>query len=494
MAPKSGPRQVAAPKRRGQPQGQRVQKQIVEQTFHQPWRQYESFNPSSTEGDPWQKRADEVLQRLKLKPDDVKDLKDLDISAADARVLCDEEVIEAMIERRVRAELELENSRSAEGSDKEAEESRQSKKPVKRRKLAWKKTQERDPEEEADFQDLEEVAPIHTYDEVHKERVAKMHTEAAKLVEAASKALRNRKKQMQQGVTCTETSVNVPLPALTSYPHQQASQRVALRFESSSVAASSTSASSRGRAARGARASKRPLVDLASVPPEVKRLRPDEVILTVAVCGKNGKKDQEFDVLASQHLWELRDAFHFVSDWMFDGPTRIKSACFFIDGIFYSDQRDPTAIDYSKEIIEWVQETRDPGYLRATESRSMDMRFCDLDRLPFGERCVYIHQGDIEHNIFFTGARLSHQDDCPFVEAYPLLVFMRDYRKRRCYACLQVYAAWLVLDSSRCPHNPVFLCQNCFRMFYQDSNKDFVQPVDYKVFPYLHDDPDNENT
>lgn len=214
-----------------------------------------------------------------------------------------------------------------------------------------------------------------------------------------------------------------------------------------------------------------------------------EVVLTVAVCDVHGRKCQEFDVLASQRLYELRDALYFASDWMFDGPTRLPSAFFFIDGAFYSDRRHPGSLDYSRSLIEWLQATREPGFVRADESKSMDLRFMDLPRIPFGEKCLYVHQGDQEHPVYFTNARLLHShDDCPFEEAYPVLTFMRRYRKRSCYACRQNFANWIVVDSSRCPHNPSYWCQTCFRHFFQDAEGNYLPPVDYKMFPYLHDD------
>lgn len=229
--------------------------------------------------------------------------------------------------------------------------------------------------------------------------------------------------------------------------------------------------------------------DLSRIPAELPQVRAGEVILTVAVCNTLGFREQEFDVLSSQHLYELRDAFHFVSDWMFDGPSRMKSACFFIDGIFYIDKRDESAIDYSEALIPWLQNKRGPDFLRADKPRSMNVKFGDLVRIPFGEPCIYIHQGDIEHRLYFTGARLFHpNNDCPLVEAYPVLTFMRRYVKRRCYACWQNPAMWLVLNSTRCPHNPSFWCGTCFRHFFQDAKGEFLPPVDYLVFPYLHDD------
>ena len=106
------------------------------------------------------------------------------------------------------------------------------------------------------------------------------------------------------------------------------------------------------------------------------------------MCDEKGTKEQEFDMLASQPLSSLRDAFWFVEDWMFDGPHRLKSAMFFIDGVCYADRRKPGALDYSTELIEWLKSTQ-PQLLRATASKSMALRLCDIGRLPFGERCIF---------------------------------------------------------------------------------------------------------
>lgn len=236
------------------------------------------------------------------------------------------------------------------------------------------------------------------------------------------------------------------------------------------------------------RETERCMPDRSLLPESLQLIEKDEMIITVVVCSTLGHKEQQFDILASQKLYELRDAFHFASDWMFDGPTRLKSASFFIDGIFYDDQRHPGALAYSKEIIEWLRQTR-AGFLRKDTPMSMDVRLSDLDSIPFGKRCTYIHQGDVEHGVYFTNARLANPScDCPLREAYPILTFMRRYSKRLCYACWQNAAVWVVLGSSKCPHNPGFWCGRCFDQFYRDEKGTLVPPHDYKMFPYLHDD------
>lgn len=110
----------------------------------------------------------------------------------------------------------------------------------------------------------------------------------------------------------------------------------------------------------------------------------------------------------------------------------------FIDGIFYSDLRSERSVDYAPELIKHLKDTNNSEItVREEKSRSMGIRLFDIERIPFGERCVYIHQGDIEHGMYFTGARkFNLACDCPFQESYPVLVFLR-----KCFKSLRDIAA-----------------------------------------------------
>ncbi|CAK0902858.1 unnamed protein product, partial [Prorocentrum cordatum] len=371
----------------------------------------------------------------------------------------EEETIEAMISARLQADgLEPPPADRHPGDGGPSAEARgQAKRPA-------DAAQPREGPPEAE--EAEEVAPVKNVFQVRRERAAKARrTESGRLVLASG-----RRSWTNNGV------VHLLRSAVAGDPHRRWTRKVVARH--TGVFFHDDAPEVFGR-----------VEDTSAVPASVPRVGAEEAIVTVAVCNASGCKEQEFDVLASQTLCELRDAFYFVSDWMFDGPTRLGSSCFFIDGLFYVDRRNPNHVDYSVEIIEWLKETRDSNFLRSQTALSMDVRLCDLGHIPFGEVCVYIHQGNIEHNIYFTGTRLVHpRDDCPFSEAYPLLTFMRRYVKRRCFACLQHLAIWVVLDSTRCPYNPSFWCAQCFRRFFQDAEGQFIPPVDYRVFPYLHDE------
>ena len=228
--------------------------------------------------------------------------------------------------------------------------------------------------------------------------------------------------------------------------------------------------------------------DLSAVPDTVKLVQSDEMIFTVAVYDKHQGIKQEYDILGSQSLHDLRDAFYFVSDWTYDGQRRMNSGCMFIDGVFYSDMRSEHSVDYAPYLIEHLQgsETK----VREPKSRCMSIRLCELERIPYGEKCCYVRQGDIEHNMYFTGVRLfSMANDCPFYDSYPVCLFMTTFQKRFCASCAQNLAVWVVHGAARLPVDPMHFCCLCFDRFFKDKQGQLIKPADYNVFPYLHDWP-----
>lgn len=227
--------------------------------------------------------------------------------------------------------------------------------------------------------------------------------------------------------------------------------------------------------------------DISSVPDEVMRVKSDEVIFTVSVCDSGGSKQQEFDILGSQSLHDLKDAFYFVSDWMYDGPTRVDSGCMCIGGWFFSDLRSEHSVDYAPELMAHLFEQRPEMEHLKSGILSMNSLIKEIT-IPFGVQCCYVRQGDIEHPMYFTNVRKFNPScDCPFEEAYPILTHMQTFYKRYCSACAQNQATWVVHGSTRVPVDPLYICYPCFNHFFKDQNGELLKPVDYTVFPYLHD-------
>ena len=82
-----------------------------------------------------------------------------------------------------------------------------------------------------------------------------------------------------------------------------------------------------------------------------------EVILRVILYSSNRsggvrRPIAEFDVLGSQKLTALKDHVHFscMHDYTAEGQVNVSSSSFFIEGVFYDDTRDASALRYSKYV------------------------------------------------------------------------------------------------------------------------------------------------
>eukprot|EP00929_Paragymnodinium_shiwhaense_P080634 TRINITY_DN42065_c0_g1_i1.p1 TRINITY_DN42065_c0_g1~~TRINITY_DN42065_c0_g1_i1.p1 ORF type:complete len:673 (-),score=189.44 TRINITY_DN42065_c0_g1_i1:62-2008(-) len=448
----------------------------------------------------WQRHARKALEKLAT-PLALEDGEEatLDISTANCRYKSTEEVIEAMMRARLLAEGH--DPDEAVAASKEEALKLKAKKPPPQSCRVAGRGGETAKEQKArrsaksskalvvggtalSAEELEKMAPIREYEDLEAERSSRARTETARVL------LEKRRQKSRPGphassleafaVGQERSMFGIHVNVVQGNPHKRWLKRLKERYAGSIIAE-----------APELDHDCLPTSDLEGLPGTLPKVNEGDLVFTVQVCSSSaGAKEQEFDILGSQCLYELRDAFHFASDWMFEGPTRQKSACFFIDGVVYTDDRDPTALDYSREIIDWLKVSKGPGFVRCNKGVSMKTKILDLSKkMPFGARWTYIHQGDIEHNVFFTGLRLYNPlHDCIFRQAYPVLTYMKKYTKRTCYCCLRYPAIWIVLGSSRCPHNPAFFCATCFRQFYQDKDGNYVEPVDYKLFPYIHDD------
>ncbi|KAG7199293.1 hypothetical protein KM043_018149 [Ampulex compressa] len=196
-------------------------------------------------------------------------------------------------------------------------------------------------------------------------------------------------------------------------------------------------------------------------------------------------------ILGSQTLAQLRDSIQCISDLSIptdvsDKPNQplgpmakdvYKSGFFYIEDKFYNDFRDESNIDYSQVIIEWGKKHGvgpfQTGIMEDTQIASLYARF--------GFPWVYQHQGNCEHVIILSDARLIHCDDELSRSAYPRIVKIKPRSARLCMMCGLFSAYWIVTDSDRIPHNPCFFCDACFKS-YNYINKKKVG--NFKAYAY----------
>ncbi|PRQ20626.1 putative snRNA-activating protein complex, subunit 3 [Rosa chinensis] len=240
-----------------------------------------------------------------------------------------------------------------------------------------------------------------------------------------------------------------------------------------------------------------------------------EVALTVEVYHnvKIWIKTQEFLVLGRQSLTELRDKIYCLTDHVM---RKDPSGYFLIEDTFYNDLRDPSALDYSEPILDWLTNSRDNA-LQKWESilgganmqkqkklavvdgikgsqlphyRVIDMhktKFRDL-KFRLGAGYLYCHQGDCRHTIVIRDMRLLHPEDVQNSAVYPILLFQLKLHVRKCNVCRIYRATKVTVDDKYAPENPCYFCEQCYYLLHYKGDGS-LHYQDFEVYDYQHDQP-----
>ncbi|PKA52530.1 snRNA-activating protein complex subunit [Apostasia shenzhenica] len=239
-----------------------------------------------------------------------------------------------------------------------------------------------------------------------------------------------------------------------------------------------------------------------------------EVVLCIEIYRKQSiwRKIQEFLVLGSQYLTELRDNIYCLTDTLMQTAGKYDpSGYFLIEDTFCNDIRNPSAFDYSKPIFDWLQNCRNEaaekwefimsGELKKKQKellgnldisnlpnfKAADMhkiRFCDL-RFRLGANYFYCHQGNCNHTIVIRDMRLIHPDDSRNRSDYPLLSYQIRTRQRKCSVC-QIYpAAKMTVDDKWAQENPCYFCIKCYFLLHYKEDNTLLYP--HTVYDYFHE-------
>ncbi|KAJ4982377.1 hypothetical protein NE237_033214 [Protea cynaroides] len=223
-----------------------------------------------------------------------------------------------------------------------------------------------------------------------------------------------------------------------------------------------------------------------------------EVILCVEIYHslKSGVKTQEFLVLERQTLTELRDSIYCPTDQVMQkAGQHDPSGYFLIEDVFYNDLRDPSSINYSKPIFDWLQNCEEealekwecviaggsqqkkkallgkvpsPDFPHFVAVDMHKTHFYDLD-FRFGVGYLYCHQGDCKHAIVIRDMRLIHPEDVQNQVAYPVLTFHWKNRLRKCSVCKIYLATKVTVDDRWAQENPCYFCKSCYYLLHYDE-------------------------
>ncbi|KAJ9181672.1 hypothetical protein P3X46_009776 [Hevea brasiliensis] len=240
-----------------------------------------------------------------------------------------------------------------------------------------------------------------------------------------------------------------------------------------------------------------------------------EVVLCIEVYHniRHWLKTQEFLVLGRQMLTEMRDRIYCMTDQVMQKAGHYDpSGYFLIEDVFCNDTRDPSAIDYSEPIFDWLTNSKDDalrkweciisGELQRKQKavigevttsqlpqfRRVDMqktRFCDL-RFRLGAGYLYCHQGDCKHTIVIRDLRLIHPEDVQNRAAYPIVIFQLKLRFQKCNVCNIFRATKVTVDDKWTPDNPCYFCNDCYYLLHYSENGSLLYS-DFSTYDYLHD-------
>ncbi|CAG8476499.1 396_t:CDS:2 [Ambispora gerdemannii] len=242
---------------------------------------------------------------------------------------------------------------------------------------------------------------------------------------------------------------------------------------------------------------------------QINQITESEIILSVAFYDQHrpAQRMQEFLVLGSQPLTKLRDKFYCKQDFVrFDISREIDSeerlnvdlekkspSYFFIENTFYNDRRDPDALDYSENIINWVNENNrfeDPKLGRYQTKVMGETKFIDLS-IRLNEPYLFCHQGNCQHAVIFRDLRLLEPDmkhEDLNADNYPKVIFRNRIQHHKCRLCKQRPADYVLLDDINSQETPCYWCHNCFVQFHYYDNKLIYGVNSFKIFHYQHED------
>ncbi|XP_062146664.1 snRNA-activating protein complex subunit-like isoform X2 [Alnus glutinosa] len=241
-----------------------------------------------------------------------------------------------------------------------------------------------------------------------------------------------------------------------------------------------------------------------------------DVVLSVEIYHNSRKwvKTQEFLVLGRQSLTELRDKIYCLTDQVMQKAGQYDpSGYFLVEDVFCNDLRDPSAIDYSEPIFDWLRNSRgdalkkweciitgelpqkqraiigdDVTCLQLPQFKAVDMhkiRFCDLG-FRLGAGYLYCHQGDCKHTIIIRDMRLVHPEDVHNRAGYPIVVFQLKFRVQKCDVCNIYRAVKVTVDDKLAPANPCYFCKDCYFLLHYGNDESLLYS-DFSVYDYQHD-------
>ena len=179
------------------------------------------------------------------------------------------------------------------------------------------------------------------------------------------------------------------------------------------------------------------------------------------------RKQQELILHAHQPLSALLSAIRC--------PHPSTHRLLYIERTLYTDT--PAT---AQPVIEWL--TAHPTHpLYPPVVDGLDAQVGGLE-VRLGSHYLYQHGQDCCHVLVVAEVRfVSERWDVRQAAAYPLEVYVRHERRRRCGACRLFASQYAVYDDVLCVDNPTFVCESCYRAMHYDAEGKLLY-ADFTVY------------
>uniref|UniRef100_A0ACD5XEQ0 Uncharacterized protein n=1 Tax=Avena sativa TaxID=4498 RepID=A0ACD5XEQ0_AVESA len=239
-----------------------------------------------------------------------------------------------------------------------------------------------------------------------------------------------------------------------------------------------------------------------------------EVILCVEIYEQrqSSVKSQEFLVLGSQLLTDLKDNIYCSTNKLMEvNKQHNYSGYFLIEDTFYNDMRHYSAVDYSKPILDWLNDSSDEvaekwdaissGVLKKRQkdllrglnisnvpefkSAKMQSTYFSDPHFRLGAGYLYCHQGNCKHTFVIRDMRLIHSEDTQNQLEYPLMTFQMQRRFQKCSVCQIYLATKMTVDDKWAPNNPCYFCKQCYYLLHYREDDSLL--YHHTVYDYLQE-------
>lgn len=214
---------------------------------------------------------------------------------------------------------------------------------------------------------------------------------------------------------------------------------------------------------------------------------------------EKGSRSQEFEILGSQTLLDLRNSFYCLSDHNHIHEPFESTSYFFIDNCFY--ERQLNGVSYVRPILNFIAQQRQAGgtfphrisFSPDVCPEGMNVQLRDLS-FRLGQPYLYCHQGTCEHVVIFKEIRFLDKDTV--VDAlqaderlFPRRTFQFKIRQRKCSICDVHVARNISYGDLLVDISPCFFCEDCFSKLHYGADGTLLQDEKgkFEYYKYHHE-------